>query len=670
MEYSGFCHAAVVLGGESYAALAEGLQDALWALGGVPKEHRTDSLSAAFRNLRREAREDLTARYEALPADYGMAGSRNNRGRAHENGSVEGPSRAPEARARGRAAAEGLSGLRDGRFVPGVRGRGGEPPQRARPGADRRGAGGAGPAAGAAQRRFRGDAGAGDEHGRLLAAAGVLHGALAACGTPAAGAAVRRPPGGVLVHGRTHDAAAGPGGPGRAAGAGRQLPACAAVAAPQADGAAELGPPRRPVPPRRVPPGLDALREGPDDRRACRRTVDLLALAHDRCCEAQLAAEIERGLDAGELPDAKVLRERFLPPPESLPAIGTEVPALSEYDDADREGRPSARLLAALASHEVTDRERRRFERHRAEAKLPPRQDARELRLHLGSYACRRRARTSWRAATSGSMKGRTCSSSGLPERARPIWPRASGSSWSKTGSACSTSVSQGTAIDRPDLRFARFPSVACLSEVEGQVPPSSPTRRFPMSRDKLRRIILGAIAGCAFALVPTLFTDRLDADSLGCDLLRCTPETCCWISSETDTICDCERIDDPDDEEGGPAWQPVEENVFPGRGAAVGSPCGLRRSAATRSCRSLTSGTRPRSPRWSSARASIWSSGATRCWRPSGHTSALLVGHPLLGSNRSSGFLYTCDRTRQKERIAEGLTASYVIRNVLVREM
>ena len=39
---------------------------------------------------------------------------------------------------------------------------------------------------------------------------------------------------------------------------------------------------------------------------------------------------------------------------------------------ADREGWPTARLLAALASHEVTDRERRRFERHRAEAKLPP----------------------------------------------------------------------------------------------------------------------------------------------------------------------------------------------------------------------------------------------------------------------------------------------------------
>ncbi len=91
LEYSGFCHAAVVLGGESFVALAEGLQDALWALGGCPKEHRTDSLSAAFRNLKLDARDDVTRRYEMLMADYGMEASRNNRGLAHENGSVEGP---------------------------------------------------------------------------------------------------------------------------------------------------------------------------------------------------------------------------------------------------------------------------------------------------------------------------------------------------------------------------------------------------------------------------------------------------------------------------------------------------------------------------------------------------------------------------------------------------
>ena len=36
LPFSGFEHAHVVLGGESFVALAEGLQNALWALGGVP----------------------------------------------------------------------------------------------------------------------------------------------------------------------------------------------------------------------------------------------------------------------------------------------------------------------------------------------------------------------------------------------------------------------------------------------------------------------------------------------------------------------------------------------------------------------------------------------------------------------------------------------------------
>ena len=62
LVFSGFEHAHVVLGGESFAALAEGLQNALWSLGGAPKEHRSDSLSAAFRNLTAEAREDVNER--------------------------------------------------------------------------------------------------------------------------------------------------------------------------------------------------------------------------------------------------------------------------------------------------------------------------------------------------------------------------------------------------------------------------------------------------------------------------------------------------------------------------------------------------------------------------------------------------------------------------------
>ena len=91
LVWSGFQHAHVVLGGESFTALAEGLQNALWTLGGVPHDHRTDSLSAAFRNLDKDAREDLTRRYADLCAHYGMEPSRNNTSIAHENGAIESP---------------------------------------------------------------------------------------------------------------------------------------------------------------------------------------------------------------------------------------------------------------------------------------------------------------------------------------------------------------------------------------------------------------------------------------------------------------------------------------------------------------------------------------------------------------------------------------------------
>ena len=89
LAFSGWQHADVVLGGESFVALAGGLQNALWALGGAPREHRSDSLSAAFRNLDRDAAKDQTERYEALCTHYGMIATRNNLGVAHENGVIE-----------------------------------------------------------------------------------------------------------------------------------------------------------------------------------------------------------------------------------------------------------------------------------------------------------------------------------------------------------------------------------------------------------------------------------------------------------------------------------------------------------------------------------------------------------------------------------------------------
>ncbi len=89
--FSGWCHVKVILGGESFAALSEGLQDALWRLGGVPIEHRTDSLSAAFKNLDKDALKDATNRYKELFSHYNLLSTRNNKGESHENGGIESP---------------------------------------------------------------------------------------------------------------------------------------------------------------------------------------------------------------------------------------------------------------------------------------------------------------------------------------------------------------------------------------------------------------------------------------------------------------------------------------------------------------------------------------------------------------------------------------------------
>ena len=69
------------------------------------------------------------------------------------------------------------------------------------------------------------------------------------------------------------------------------------------------------------------------DRRACKVTVELLALAHERACEAELAQEIDAALDAGRLPDLAALSERFGPNPASVPVVAVELVALSTYDE-------------------------------------------------------------------------------------------------------------------------------------------------------------------------------------------------------------------------------------------------------------------------------------------------------------------------------------------------
>lgn len=74
---------------ESFEALAEGIETCLWQIGGVPKYHRTDNLSAAVRRLDAEGKRDFTERYEALMRHYGITPTRNTPGESHQNGDVE-----------------------------------------------------------------------------------------------------------------------------------------------------------------------------------------------------------------------------------------------------------------------------------------------------------------------------------------------------------------------------------------------------------------------------------------------------------------------------------------------------------------------------------------------------------------------------------------------------
>lgn len=89
LVYSKWSYVKVIQTGESFQALSEGLQEALFALGGSTKEHRTDSLSAAFKNLGKKEKEDTTLSYMELCRHYNMKPTRNNKGESHENGSVE-----------------------------------------------------------------------------------------------------------------------------------------------------------------------------------------------------------------------------------------------------------------------------------------------------------------------------------------------------------------------------------------------------------------------------------------------------------------------------------------------------------------------------------------------------------------------------------------------------
>lgn len=334
LAYSGFAHAHVILGGESYVALAEGLQNALWALGGAPMEHRSDSLSAAFRNLDRAAKDDLTRRYDDLCTHYRMTPTRNNRGIAHENGSIESPhghlkkSIGDALLLRGSADFGALGDYR--RFLDEIVGR----------------------------RNARNAKRIDIERAALqtlpVRRTGDYEETLVTI-TSSGGFTLRRVfysvPSRLIGHrlrvrlyddrldvlvGGTLLMTLARGRPCRVSGKhGHVVDYRHVIHALKRKPMALLGLVYRDqlFPRQAYAKTFDRLIATTPERIACRIMVQLLALAHDRACEAELAMLLDADHDAGRLPDLKALTARFAPAITAIPKVTVQLVPLSLYDD-------------------------------------------------------------------------------------------------------------------------------------------------------------------------------------------------------------------------------------------------------------------------------------------------------------------------------------------------
>jgi len=69
-----------------------------------------------------------------------------------------------------------------------------------------------------------------------------------------------------------------------------------------------------------------------DPRHACKAMVSLLALAHERCCEAELAAALTEQMGRAEPIDVAALQARFAPVPAAMPDIAVNLPPVASYD--------------------------------------------------------------------------------------------------------------------------------------------------------------------------------------------------------------------------------------------------------------------------------------------------------------------------------------------------
>lgn len=301
-------------------------------LGGSPVDHRSDSLSAAFRNLDADARTDLTRRYDALCEHYGMRPTRNNRGVAHENGSIESAhghlkkTIRDALLLRGSAAFEDLADYR--RFIDEV----------------------------VAAKNRRGAVRIDAERAHLQplpmsrtsdyeetivtvtsTSSFTLRKVFYTVPSRLIGHRLR-----VRLYDDRLDLLLG-GTPlmtlarGRAAANGKHghvVDYRHVIRSLRRKPMALLGLvyrdqlfPRDAY--RRMFEHL--IEQGPE-RSACRVMVELLALAHERACEAELADILDTDLDAGRMPDMAALRRRFSPDPATLPEVVITLAPLSDYD--------------------------------------------------------------------------------------------------------------------------------------------------------------------------------------------------------------------------------------------------------------------------------------------------------------------------------------------------
>ena len=76
----------------------------------------------------------------------------------------------------------------------------------------------------------------------------------------------------------------------------------------------------------------DRLIEAGPPKAACRVMVALLSLAHEQACEAELAAALDAILDVGVLPDPIDLERRFAPAVTAAPEVMVTLPPLDSYD--------------------------------------------------------------------------------------------------------------------------------------------------------------------------------------------------------------------------------------------------------------------------------------------------------------------------------------------------